>query len=352
MREFYFENKERVDRILFLILVTVTFYLFFTVFFVLLAPFFVGLIIALIMEPINGFLVRRFKFKRWISSLLCLLIFMGIISSLGAWLFSTLARQVVTFAENAPMHIEEIMERLDEANIWLQRLGEHLPDTLYMPSIEEMVPAVVGIFIGDGMRETGLRTLGNVGDYFLNIILGLVSAYFFMSDGSKIFNFVKNACPKWILKQMSQTKNALVRALSGYFRAQGIIMGMVGVISVVGLLFLRSPYALLLGLLFAALDFLPILGPALVLLPWALISVIMGNMRQAIGLLIIYGIVTITRQVMQPKILGSQMGAHPLASLMSIYIGFRIFGLLGLLIGPTLLMIFIAIRETDSTSSA
>jgi predicted PurR-regulated permease PerM len=87
-----------------------------------------------------------------------------------------------------------------------------------------------------------------------------------------------------------------------------------------------------------------------VLLPWALISVIMGNMPQAVGLLVIYGIITITRQVLQPKILGSQMGAHPLASLMSIYIGFRIFGLFGLLIGPSLLMIFIAIRDTRSTS--
>ena len=74
----------------------------------------------------------------------------------------------------------------------------------------------------------------------------------------------------------------------------------------------------------------------------------MGDMRQAIGLLIIWGIITIARQVLQPKILGTQMGAHPLASLMSIYIGFRIFGLFGLIIGPTLLMIFIAIFSEDN----
>jgi len=147
---------------------------------------------------------------------------------------------------------------------------------------------------------------------------------------------------------MSQTKAGLSRAMGGYFRAQGILMAMVGIISIVGLLFLRSPYALLFGLLFAVLDFLPILGPALVLLPWALMSITMGNMHQAIGLLVIYGIITITRQVLQPKILGDQMGAHPLASLMSIFIGFRIFGLLGFIIGPSLLMIFVAIRETDS----
>jgi sporulation integral membrane protein YtvI len=147
-----------------------------------------------------------------------------------------------------------------------------------------------------------------------------------------------------------KTEKGLTRAMSGYFRAQGILMVMVGAISVIGLMFLRSPYALLLGLLFAALDFLPILGPALILLPWALVSMLMGNMRQAIGLLVIWGIITIARQVLQPKILGTQMGAHPLASLMSIYIGFRIFGIFGLILGPALLMICIAIFETNGVS--
>jgi len=347
MREFYNENKERIDRILFLVLVTVAFYLFFTVFFVYLSPFFIGLIIALIMEPLNRFFERKMGIRRWIGSLLCLLIFIVVISSLGAWLVSTLFRQITGFMESAPVHIAEIYERLDEANSWLQRYTVHLPEGWYIPNIEEMVPTALGMFFSDGMRETGIRTLGGVSEFLINILLGLVSAYFFMSDGKRIFQFVKDVCPQWIHKQMSQTKKGLMRAMSGYFRAQGILMVMVGFISIVGLMILRNPYALLLGLLFAVLDFLPILGPALVLLPWALISVIMGNMRQAIGLLVIWGILTITRQVLQPKILGTQMGAHPLASLMSIFIGFKIFGLFGLIIGPTLLMILIAIRDTD-----
>jgi sporulation integral membrane protein YtvI len=343
MREFYKENKSTIDRVLFLVLVTVVFYLFFTVFFIYLAPFFFGLIVALVMEPLNCLIEKKLRFARWVSSLVCLLVFIAIIGSLGAWLVSTLVKQASNFIESAPTHIEEFAERLDEANVWLQRITENLPEGWYVPNIEEMAPAAFSIFVGDGMRETGLRTIGNVTEYLLNIIIGLVSAYFFMADGRKILAWLRKSSPRWLLKQMRQTKKGLVRALSGYFRAQAILMVMVGAISVIGLMFLKNPYALLLGLLFAVLDFLPILGPALVLLPWALVSVLMGNMHQAIGLLIIWGILTISRQVLQPKILGTQMGAHPLASLMSIYIGFRIFGLLGLIIGPTLLMIIIAI---------
>lgn len=341
------ENRTKIDRILFFALVFLVFYLLFTVFFIYLAPFFIGLVIALVMEPLNRLLERKLAFKRWVASLACLLVFIAVVGSLGTWLVSALVRQVTGFMESAPVHAEELSARIHEANVWLQRFTIHLPEGWYIPNIEEMVPAALGVFFGDGMRAAGLRTIGGVTDYFLNVILGLVSAYFFMADGAKIFAYVKGVCPRWIRRQMRQTKKGLVRALSGYFRAQAILMLMVGFISILGLLILRNPYALLLGILFAALDFLPILGPALILLPWAAISLIMGNMHQAIGLLIIWGIITITRQVLQPKILGTQMGAHPLASLMSIYIGFRIFGLLGLIIGPTLLMIFIAMWDTD-----
>jgi sporulation integral membrane protein YtvI len=305
------------------------------------------MLIALVLGPLVRLLVKRLKFKRWIAALLCLLLFIAVISSLGAWLVSTLVGQVRSFADNAPNHIEEIATRLDEANMWLSRFNEHLPEGWYMPSIEEAAPAIIGFFVGEGLGDTGFRAFVGIGDFFLNFVIALVSAYFFMADGKKIFEFFKNACPKWLLKQMRHTKEGLTRALGGYFRAQGILMLMVFVISVVGLFILGSPYALLLALLFAVLDFLPILGPALVLLPWALISVIMGNMRMAIGLAIMWGVITIARQVLQPKILGNQMGAHPLASLMAIFIGFRVFGLFGLIIGPVLLMIFVAIMETE-----
>jgi len=348
MRDIYYRHKQKIDRILFFLLITFMVFAFFTFLFEYLSPFFFGLLIALLMEPLIRFLIKRLKLKRWIASLLCLLLFIAAMSSLGVWLVSTLGRQVISFVESAPAHIEEISARLDDANRWIESNTQGLPDGFQVPDIQEMMLTAVTTLFGDGVRDQGMRMFTGVADFFINTILALVSAYFFMADRKTIFETIKNACPQWFLNQMSQTKAGLSRAMGGYFRAQGILMAMVGIISIVGLLFLRSPYALLFGLLFAVLDFLPILGPALVLLPWALMSITMGNMHQAIGLLVIYGIITITRQVLQPKILGDQMGAHPLASLMSIFIGFRIFGLLGFIIGPSLLMIFVAIRETDS----
>jgi len=347
MSEFYQNHKRSIDRAAFLILISIVVYAFFTVLFTFLAPFFFGLLIALLMEPVIRFIVKRFKWKRWVASLVCLLIFIAILSSLGAWLVTTLFNQVSNFVEHAPYHIDEFSDWLDDINIRLQRVGDNLPEDWHIPPIQEMALGLVTALFGEGMRDQGMRIAMVVPNLFLNTILMLVSAYFFMADRETIFDAVRKACPKWISKQMAQTRKGLSRAMGGYFRAQYILMAMVGIISIAGLLILRSPYALLLGLLFAILDFLPIIGTGAVLIPWALISLVAGNVQQAVGLGIMYGIITITRQVMQPKILGDQMGAHPLASLMSIFIGFRIFGLLGLVIGPSLLMIFVAIFETE-----
>ena len=350
MNEFYQTHKRSIDRAAFLILISFVVYVFFTVLFTFLAPFFFGLVIALLTEPVIRFLVKRLKWKRWIASLVCLLLVIAIVSSLGAWLVTTLIRQVAAFVESAPVHIEELSDRLDEFNVRLQRLEANLPEGWPIPDIQEIALSLVGILFGEGMRDQGARIATVIPNFFLNMILTLVSAYFFMADRDVIFNAVKKACPKWIATQMSQTKKGLRRAMGGYFRAQYILMAMVGIISIAGLLILGNQYALLVGLLFAILDFLPIVGTGAVLIPWALISLALGDIRQAIGLGVIYGVITITRQVMQPKILGDQMGAHPLASLMSIFIGFRMFGLLGLVIGPSLLMVFVAIFETDSSA--
>lgn len=347
MNDFYLQNKRTINRVAFIALISIMVYLFFTVLFVYLAPFFFGFIIALLMEPLVRLIVNKMKWARWVAALICLFLFITLISSLGAWLVTMLIRQVVAFTESAPMHIEELAERLNEFNVRLQRLEANLPESWEIPDISEILLTAVTALFGEGVRDQGVRLATVIPNFFLNTVITLVSAYFFMSDRDTILNAVRKASPKWISSQFKQMKKGLSKAMGGYFRAQYILMMVAGIISIAGLLILRNPYALLLGLLFAVLDFLPILGIGAVLIPWALISVVMGNFHQAIGLAIMYGTITVIRQVMQPKILGDQMGAHPLASFMSIIIGFRIFGLLGLVIGPSLLMIFVAIFESE-----
>jgi len=352
MRDFFEDHKQLIDRAAFFALITLAVWLFFTRLFGFLSPFFFGLLIALIMEPLIRLMIVRLRWRRWVASVLCLLLFIAVVGSLGVWVISTLIRQTAAFVASAPEHIAEIAPRIETATAaWTQRLEEILPEGWEFLDLQEvLVPAVTSLFGGDLMDQAMNIVIG-VPNFFIGFILALVSAFFFMSDRKLIFETVKRSCPPWLIGHMRETREGLSRAIGGFIRAQYILMTMVGIISIIGLLILRSDFALLLGLLFAALDFLPIVGPAIVIIPWALISLIVGDIQMAVGLLVIYGVITITRQVLQPKILGDQMGAHPLASLMSIFIGFRVFGLLGFIIGPSLLMIFLAVRERGTADS-
>ncbi|MCL2373524.1 MAG: sporulation integral membrane protein YtvI [Defluviitaleaceae bacterium] len=347
MREFYLRHKLFIDRASFFLIITIFVYVFFAHLMRFLGPFFAGLIIALVLEPLVRLIEKKLRWRRWVAAMVSLLFFVVLMSSLGAWIVSAVWNQAVGFVGSVPVHVEEFVYRLDDANAWLGRWEEHLPEAWDIPDIQEMILTAVTTLFGDGVLDQGRRFVAGTPNFLINVLVAIISAYFIMADRKNIFAFLKNAVPRWLMAQMTQTKKGLVRALGGYFRAQYILMIMSGIISIIGLLILRNPYALLIGLLLAVLDFMPVVGIGAVLWPWAFVSVVMGDIRQAVGLMVIYGIITIARQVMQPKILGAQMGAHPLASLMSIYVGFRIFGLLGLIIGPALMMIFIAIREAN-----
>jgi len=263
------------------------------------------------------------------------------------WIVSTFVSQAQSFIASAPQHVEEMTTRIQNANEWLARASETLPEGWTIPDIEEMLLNAATGLLDMGMAEQGLRWAANIPDFLINLLITLVSTYFFMADREKIFNFMQNACPTWVKTQWSMTKAGLKRAMAGYFKAQAVLMAIVGFISMVGLIIIGNQYAFVLGLVFAVLDFIPMLGPALILLPWAIISFITGDVHIGVGLLIIYSVITIVRQIVQPKILGDRMGVHPLASIMAMFIGFRIFGILGFVIGPTLLIVYIGIKEEN-----
>ena len=344
MMEFYQKRKSLVDRILFIALITVAVYAFFTVLFEYIGPFFVGLLIALVLNPLVNLSVRKLRLKRWLASLLCLFVFIAAMSSLGVWVVSAIVGQAVSFFETAPPLLEELLATADR---WLLDMSDHLPEGWYIPDMQGMAMAAGAAFLDGGMAVQAIGIVGNVPYFIVNLILALVSAYFFMADRERIFSKVKSIVPKWVEWQWSITKAGLSRAVSGYFKAQAILMLMVGLISAIGLAILRNPFALLLGLLLAVLDFVPMLGPSLVLLPWAIVSFISGEIGYGIGLLVINGVITVARQVLQPKIMGAQMGVHPLALLMSMFIGFRVFGIIGFAVGPSLLVIVKAVKEAN-----
>jgi sporulation integral membrane protein YtvI len=135
----------------------------------------------------------------------------------------------------------------------------------------------------------------------------------------------------------------LMAAGGAYVRAQLILMLLVSLVCIWGFIFLKSPYALLLGLGIGLMDALPLLGTGLVFIPWIIVTLIFGEWKRAVGLLVIYVICYLMREFLEPRLMGRQMGITSLEMIISMYIGLRLFGLVGVVLGP---VGYLIIKET------
>ena len=129
-------------------------------------------------------------------------------------------------------------------------------------------------------------------------------------------------------------KARLRSALGGYFRAQGWLLLVTLAIVAVGLLILRRRNALALALMIAVVDALPVFGAGTILIPWGILSLLRGQTSLAVGLLLLYAIASLTRTLLEPRFLGRQIGLHPLLTLAALYAGFRLFGIVGMILVP------------------
>jgi sporulation integral membrane protein YtvI len=186
----------------------------------------------------------------------------------------------------------------------------------------------------------------------MNVFLTLLSAFFFTKDKKMIGESLMKAIPEWLKTRLRTIQMGFLSAIGGYVRAQLIIMSVVAGISILGLSFLGQPSPFLVGLVAALCDTLPMIGTGLIFWPWAIFSLIAGNYTFALGLVIINVLCFITRQILEPKVLGQQIGLHPLIVLLGIYLGLKIFGVFGLFIGPILMVIAKLILKNTNPAEA
>ncbi len=170
----------------------------------------------------------------------------------------------------------------------------------------------------------------------LFLLVSVVSVLYISWDLDRVITMIKRLLPKAAREHTAAFKNGFLKTLLSYIRSYCILMLMTFVLILVGLLVLRAEYAVLLAALIALLDILPVIGVGTVLVPWSIVSFLMGNTARGIGLLVLLVAHEIMRQVAEPRILGKSLGVHPLLTLILLYAGYSLFGFIGLLVVPAL----------------
>ena len=309
-------------------------------------PFVIGLVIALIANPLVRFLERRLRLVRRHSSLLIVAAVLALVIGLIYLVISRTVRAARSFAEYLPQLYETAEAAVRQG---LERLGgsmDFLPQSLR--ESWEALGSSLGDYLGLAVEKAAPPTVEAAGSVARVIpsllvysVVTVLSAYFFIVERDRIAAFLREHLPAGALRYQEYLKGELKRLVCGYFLAQLKIMGVVWLILTAGFFVLGVGYAPLWALLISLLDFLPVFGTGTVLIPWGIIVILDGEYAFAAGLLLLYVLTQVTRQAVQPKLVGDSMGLNPFLTLLFLYLGFKAGGIAGMILAVPVGLFFL-----------
>ena len=300
-------------------------------------PFVIGWIIAMIANPLVRMLERRLKVARKHTSMVIIIGVLEVIIVAIYFLGVKIGEETRSFLEQAPEMYSEFREEFQDAGKNLESIISELPQNI-QESLEE-AQKDIGDITGQAVGKISQFTVDKAGTFarnipgiLISIIFSILSAYFFIADRDRILEFGRNHTPQIIQEKWRMMAESFKMVFGGYFKAQFKIMAVIGVILFIGMLILKVRFAILVAILVAFLDMLPFLGTGTVLIPWAVFKLLSGDIRYAVGLVILYLVTQLVRRIIEPKLVGDSIGMNPLATLIFMYIGYRVGGVLGMIL--------------------
>jgi sporulation integral membrane protein YtvI len=319
-------------------------------------PFIIAYFFASIIEPVVKFIENKLRIPRKIGTVFSILFVLGIIGSIIGFLISRLIKEIKAVYLNLEINMDTITEFfnriIDKVNDIFIQLPDQITDLLSkgLQDFANNLQSILGKIVD--WLQASIEAAMYLPQILIFIIVTLLATYFMSSDKNTIIRFLDVQIPTdWLDKTKSITKNVFT-ALFGWMRAQLILTSITFSELLAGFLIIGIDNALLLAIIISLVDVLPVLGAGTVLIPWSIINLILGNAKLGLSTALLYVIILFVRQLIEPKVLGKQIGVHPLFTLAGMYIGLKLWKVPGMFIGPlaivSLKYIFEGILKADT----
>ncbi|MFC4102816.1 sporulation integral membrane protein YtvI [Paenibacillus xanthanilyticus] len=310
------------------------------------APFLLALLVAIFLEPLNRLFMGKFRLNRLaaavISCTLFTVLLIGLFIGIGVKLFA----EVIAFWDKAPRVVGEANTYIQTTIDSAKELYAHMPpdaasqleSTLkgLSNSLVNVVANISHSFVGFAKGIPGM---------FIFFIVFLVAVYLFAFSLPSLKSSFLSIFDERSRGQVEQVLENLRKSVLGFIRSQLILSAMTYVITLIGLLILGLKYPLAIALLVVIVDILPILGTGSVLVPWAGYLLLTNHSFEGAGLLILFVVITVFRRIVEPKVLGDAVGIGALPALISLYVGFKLVGVIGVFLGPLVVIVYMAARK-------
>ena len=364
------KRRDFLINILFLAAILALVYVFFKYLFWVTAPFFLTFFFAMLLQRPLRFLDKKTNRKchtLWAILLVVLSIIIVLIPFI--FIFAELFSRVSSMWKYLMDQLNDIPAFLATLENEILNFGKFLPDSVYShfsESISGMFSKLIEDFdlsslginistvksgVSSGISGV-MNVMKNVPSVAIGIVIGIIAWIFFTKDYNRIVRFIQLQLPKDKKNILFEIKQVFSKTILKMVRAYGLIMLITfgelflgfSILTLIGAM--KNPNYVWIAALIAVFDIMPIAGSGGILIPWAIISLILGKAPQAAGLIVIYIIITFLRQYIEPKIVGDSLGVHPLITLMGLYFGLKLFGFMGMFIVPLTVMTLKAFNDT------
>lgn len=318
----------------------------------IMTPFIIGFCIASIVQiPLNRIKLKNPKQRRGLALLFGVL-FYAVVVSLLILVGYGIVKEVQTFIAALPGLFK------DTVYPFLTQMAEKIEELLapinpeLTAQILEMGKSAVqslGQFATDlsaGAVKLVASGAVSIPGIIVQIVITVVSSFFIAADYRLVLDFIKKLIPGSHRSYVIQVMRYAEQAVLVYIKSYSLLFLITFVELWIGLSILKIPYSLAIGLGIAVFDLMPVLGTGGILLPWAAVLLVVGNFPLSLGILLLYIIITAVRNTLEPKIVGEQIGLHPLATLIAMVLGLQLAGLLGMIIFPITLVAITNLRKT------
>lgn len=309
-------------------------------------PFLIAYIVyKLVKKPID-FLNKKLHFPRALAAILSIILFIGIVGSLLYALLALFVKELITLSQDFSYLIPELYTNITTLVSRFLYFFEQLKlsDQLILSIQNSFFTLIENVLtsLKDGVAAIANFLVNAVVSFpqmLIYVIITVLATFFICSDSDYIRESIENHVPERWMTKLYNIVNGLVKSLGGYLKAQGIMISITFLELFIFFNVYGMKYSLILAITIAIIDALPILGTGTVLIPWSIFNLALGNYKLAIFLIILYLFVLVVRQLIEPRVVASQIGVYPLLTLLAMYTGVKLIGLFGVIVGPIVLII-------------
>lgn len=308
--------------------------------------------IAFFINPLVNFFEKKAKMPRGLAVFVALVLIVGFFAGLITLLVAELVSGANYLARVVPEHLDTLINYIEKIfTAQILPLYNHLNNVFNKLDAGQQNTIIGNVQnVGNEFAKTAgafiknlFNNIPNILSWFPNAatvtIFSLLATFFISKDWNKFSAHGGRILPEKAKSSGRTVFLDLKKALFGFIKAQVTLISITAVIILVGLLILRVDYAITIALITGVVDLLPYLGTGIVFVPWIIYEAISGDMGLAIGLGVLYIVVIVQRQFIEPKLLSSNIGLDPLPTLIALFVGFKLIGFLGLIVGPVTLVI-------------